>query len=203
MVMDESQARRDQISAYIREADARLDYLEAQARVQDAREEMREIVNLRERRERWQQKLSDAGRSGREAWDELRRGVESEWQDFRRAIDDVNRRYSMWDAARERRFNARLDEAQALLRQSTARDAEVFAAARGSMGSAAQDLRRKTDDARAAYDAWRDRRTDERLQQRLSDAELELVVAYERIVAANRELDRQRAGREGGSFSNP
>ncbi|MGH7470326.1 MAG: hypothetical protein ACRENP_20475 [Longimicrobiales bacterium] len=197
--MSEDQAKRDEISAYIREADARLDYLEAQARAQDAGEEMKEIVHLRERRERLQQKLSDAGRSGRETWDELRRGVEGEWQDFRRAIDDVNRRYSLWDAARERRFSARLDEAQALLRQSTARDAEVLAAARGGLGSATQDLRRKADDARSAYDAWRDRRTDERLQQKLNDAELELVVAYERTVAASRDLERNRSDGDRGT----
>jgi hypothetical protein len=195
--MAREQEQRDEINAYIREADARLEFLEAQARAQAATGEVRDLSDLRERRERLRQKLSAAGERGKGAWEDFREGVEREWQDFRGAIDDVNRKYSAWDAARERRFAARLDEAQALLRQSTARDAEVFAAARGEMGTATQNLRRKAEDARAAYDAWRDQRTDERLQQRLNDAELELVVACEKIEAASRDLKRQREGPTG------
>ena len=205
--MDREQEQRDEINAYIREADARLDYLEAQARAQDTGSEMEDLSRLRERRERLRQKLTDAGERGKGAWQDFREGVETEWRDFRRAIEDVNRRYSEWDAARERRFNARLDEAQALLRQSSARDAEVFAAARGAAGSATQNLRRKTEDARSAYDAWKDRRTDERLQERLNDAEMELVVACEQVESATRDAESREAvwskDREPGGGNGP
>src|SRR5262245_45211646 len=102
---------RDQLDAMIREADARLDVLEAQARARDAKEATGGMSGLKEKRERLRRGLEEARRRGGEAWDQFRGKAEGEWRDFRRSIDDVERKYSSWDAARERRFNARVDQA--------------------------------------------------------------------------------------------
>ena len=197
--MGKEDAKRDEMDAYIREADARLRYLEAQARAHEASEEMEEISDLRARRQRLQDRVSSIPERGREAWDDLRRGLEDEWREFRRAVDDVHSRYSDWDSARERRFNARLDEASALVAQWTAKAAQFSASTRGRISDASEDLKRKSDNARAAYNVWRDQRQDERLQRKLDDAELDLEAAYDRLERASREVE-QRKGQEGGDW---
>ena len=191
--MSREDANRDEMEAYIREADARLRFLEAQARAHEASEEMEEISGLRERRQRLHDQVSSIPSRGRETWEDLRRGLEDEWREFRRAMDDVHRRYSEWDAARERRFNARLEEASALVAQWTARGAQLTASARGRISDASEELKRKSENARVAYQAWSDQRTDERLQRRLDDAELDLEAAYDRLERASREVAQRQS----------
>jgi hypothetical protein len=190
--MDQDRAHRDELDAQIREADARLDQLEAHARANKANEEMDDVSGLRDRREHLQERLTNAKTRGGEAWDDFRRGAQSEWQDFRRSIDDAHHKYSAWDAARERRFNARIDEANALLMRWSAQDDEVAAELRIEISKVTQDLQRKSRDAQHAYDAWRDQRSDDRLQRRLDDAERDLDAAYRRVETATSDLDQER-----------
>jgi hypothetical protein len=180
--MNTQQAYTDRLDAQMRAADARLDQLEAAARAHNAQAEMDEVSGLRARRDRVRQQVADARKA---AWDDseaLRRRVDADWTDFRRSVADAHGRYTAWDAARERRFNARLDQADAALRESAAADADVAAGGRAQIAEAQNELRDSAAAARQKFAAWREQRTDQG-QRALDDAELQLEEASNRYAA--------------------
>lgn len=144
-----------------------------------------------------QQQVADARQELRDDTDALRRRVDSDWTDVRRDIADAHNRYTAWDTARERRFNAHLDEADAVLREAGAQASGGAADARGRMTDAQQDLRDNAAAARQSYDAWRERRSDQELQRKLNDAELELEEASNRYAAARENV--QQRGQQAGA----
>jgi hypothetical protein len=192
--MDTQQAYTDRLEAQMRASDARLDQMEAAARARDARAEMDEISGLRARRDRVRQQVADARKSLGDDAETLRRQVDADWTDIRRRIADAHSRYTAWDEARERRFNAHLDEAEAALRESGARDAEAAAGGRAQVAEAQQELREKAAAARREYDAWRGERTDQARQRKLDDAELELEEASNRYAAALAGVSQRGSG---------
>lgn len=191
--MQNQDAYAARMDAQMRAADARLDQMEAQARARDARAEMDEISGLRVRRDKVRQQLDDVKREGRADLETARRQMEDSWTAFRSSMVESHRRYVAWDDARERQFNAHLDEIDGALAESAARDAEVAADARIDLAEARQELGDKAAAARQSYSAWRDRRQDQKLQNRLDEAELELDEASNRYMAA-RELASRGAG---------
>jgi len=189
--MASQQADSARLEAQMRAADARLDQMEAAARARNARGEMDEISGLRARRDRVREEVAEAREALRGNMDAARQRVDADWTDLRSRITDAHSRYSAWDAARERRFNAHLDEAEAALREQGAKDAEVGADIRGQIADARQELRDKAAAAHRSYDAWRERQTDRELQRELDYAELELEEASSRYAVA-REAVSQR-----------
>jgi hypothetical protein len=181
--MDTEKAYADRLEAQMRTADARLDEMAAAARARNAKAEMDEISGLRAQRDRVSQHVADARKKMRGDWEAVRREVEAEWTGFRRSVNDAHTKYTAWDSAREQRFNAHLDQADAALRRSAAQDAEVAADARVQLADANDELKSKADSARQSYKAWRERRADEKLLGQLSDSELELDEAYTRYAA--------------------
>ncbi|HSL70488.1 MAG TPA: hypothetical protein VK864_09615 [Longimicrobiales bacterium] len=111
----------EKYDAQFREADAKLDALQAQAEARHAQEDMDEISGLRAAKERARQKLAELKVSASENYESTKRAVEHAVNDLEVGISKVSERYSSWDSARERRFNARLDEAEAKLRGWKAR----------------------------------------------------------------------------------
>lgn len=182
MDMQEGYAAR--LEAQMRAADARIDQMEAQARARHAQAEMDEVSGLRARRDQIRKQVVNARQELRGDWEAVRSRVDHDWAGFRRDVENVHSRYTAWDAAREQRFNAHLDEARAALRESAAKDAETAADVRIEITRAQQELRDKAEKARRSYDAWNQRRTDEQRQQALNDAELELDEAKFRYSAA-------------------
>jgi len=178
--MDTEKAYADRLQAQMRTVDARLSEMEAAARARNARAEMDEISGLRAQRDRVSQHVADARKKMRDDWEAVRREVDAEWTGFRRSVNDAHTKYTAWDSAREQRFNAHLDQADAALRRSAAQDAEVAADARVQLAEAGDELKSRTDAARRDYKAWRERRADEKLLGQLSDSELELDEAYAR-----------------------
>jgi DNA repair exonuclease SbcCD ATPase subunit len=176
----------DKLQAQMRAADARLDQLEAAARARRAQSEMDEISGLRAQRDRVQKRVAEARQQAQEDWRAVRQEVEPEVQNFRKAIADANDRYSAWDQAREKHFNARLDEADAALRRSTAQDAELAADTRDRIAEAREELKAKSDEARRNYASWRERRNDTAAVRSLNSAELELDEALDRYALAIR-----------------
>ena len=193
--MDTQEAYAARIEAQMRAADARLDQMEAQARARDARAEMDEISGLRARRDQFRQQLAAARKELRDDWEAVRARVDTGWADLRRSMSVSYSRFTAWDEARERRFIANLDEAEGTLRESAAKDAEVAADLRVGLAEAQEELRNKAAAARRSYDAWRERRTDEKLQGKLDDAELELEEASNRYGAALERVSQRGAGR--------
>ena len=194
--MDTQQAYAARLEAQMRAADVRLDQMEAQARARDARAEMDEISGLRARRDKIRQQLATARKELRDDWEAVRRRVDTDWTEFRRSVAESHSRFTAWDDARERNFVAHLDEGEGALRESAARDAEVAADMRVELAGAQQELREKVAAARQSYDAWRERRKDEKLQRKLDDAELELEEASNRYAAAVEGMSQRGSGRK-------
>jgi hypothetical protein len=176
--MDTEQAKAERLRARVRTADARLNELEASARARNARAEMDEIVRLREQRKSFERRLDDARDTPATSADATRREFEDDWNDFRRSLADAAS-HSAWDDARERRFNAHLDEIDAAVRRSSAQDAEVAAEARVQIAQAREDVKARLASARKKFESWRARRADEAAIRNLNASELELDEAFE------------------------
>ena len=182
--MDSDNVYADRLQAQMRAADARLEELEASARARNAQGEMNEISGLRARREQVRQRLADVRQKSRDDWQSVRRELDIEWSNFRQAIADAQGRYAAWDQAREKRFNAHLDEAEAALRRSAAEDAVVAADIRIRIAETRDGLKAKAAAARRNYQAWRERRSDERAIRDLNASELELDEALDQYAMA-------------------
>jgi hypothetical protein len=193
--MTSQPADRDRLEAQMRAADARLDQMEAAARARNAQGEMNEISGLRARRDKVRQQLAAARKEMQNKAEEMRQHADADWSSVRRDIANAHSRFSTWDNARERRFNAHLDEAAGALRESQAKDAETAANVRAQLADARQELQNKVAEARRHYEAWREQRTDQGRQRALDTAELELEEASNRFAATreNAEQPGQRA----------
>jgi hypothetical protein len=172
------------LEAQLRVVDARIDQMEAQARASNAKAEMDEISGLRARRDRLNEQLATARKELKDDWDAVRKRVGANWAEFRRDVTQRHSRFNAWDEARERRFIAHLDEAEAGLRESAAADAEVAADVRVGLKDARRELGEKAAAARQNYEAWREKRSDKKTQEKLDDAELELEEASYQYAAA-------------------
>ena len=192
--MDTQEVYAARIEAQMRATDARLDELEAQARARNAQAEMDEISGLRARRDQFRQQLASARKTAHDDWEAFRRRVDTNWNDLRRDVAERHSRFIAWDDARERKFVARIDEAEAALRKSAAVAREVAADVRLEIGEAQQELRDRIAAARESYDAWRSRQKAEKLQRKLDDAELELDEASNRHTAALGDVRQHRSG---------
>ncbi|HEX6748316.1 MAG TPA: hypothetical protein VF092_13550 [Longimicrobium sp.] len=188
--MDTWQTYADRLDAQMRAADAQLDELEAGARARDAQTEMDEISGLRERRDRVRQQVADARREAQDDSEVLRSRVDQDWSAFRRSVADAHNRYTDWDAARERRFYARLDQADAVVREEVAAEDELAARASARIAGARDELRDRAAEARRKYDAWRERQEDQVRRRALDDAALELEEASHRYASALADVQR-------------
>jgi len=101
--------------AEVREADGKLKVLQAQAEARKARADMEEISGLAAARERVKQDVADLKQKAAADYAATKSAVEKEIKDLQADIQRVSDRYTAWDAAREREFNADLDEAEAKL----------------------------------------------------------------------------------------
>jgi hypothetical protein len=182
--MESEQDYADRIQAQMRALDARIDEVEAAARARNASDQMNEVSGLRRVRDRVRQHLADVKQHTQDDWQTTRSELEGEWNEFRRSVSDAHSRYVAWDEAREQRFNAHLDEADAALRRSAAEDAVVAAGVKARVSEARNDLKEKTAQARRTYDTWRKHREDEKLLRTLDESELELDEAFDRFSAA-------------------
>jgi hypothetical protein len=188
--MDTEKAYAERLQAQMRTADTRLDEMEAAARARNAKAEMDEISGLRAQRDRVSKHVADVKKQMRDDWQAVRGEVDAEWTDLRRSIADAHTKYTAWDGAREKRFNAHLDQADAALRRSAAEDAEVAADARVQLAEASDDLKSKAASAHRNYDAWRAQRADEKLLAKLDDSELELDEAYARYTVVLEQVQK-------------
>lgn len=184
--MNTDQAYEQRLQAQLRAADARIDELDAAARARHAQAEMDEISGLRSHRDRVRELLDNMGQVAREDRDALRAQAHDNWVSLQRSLADANAKYGAWDDARERRFNAHLDEADAVLRRATAHELEAASDARAEILASRDDLKSKVAEARRNYDAWRQQRADKAAVRELSAADSDLDEAIERYAWAVR-----------------
>jgi hypothetical protein len=186
--MNTDQAYQQRMQAQLRAADARIDELDAAARAHKAQGEMDEISGIRARRDRFRQLLDDMDAVKEEDKQALRDQARDDWRNLRQAVADAHTRYLAWDSAREDRFNAHMDQAEAALRRSQAEDQIVAADVRENIESCRDDLKASMDRAKDRYKAWRSRRDDRQAIEALNDADLELDEAIENYAWAARGL---------------
>ena len=185
-LMNTDQAYELRLQAQLRAADARIDELDAAVRARHAQAEMDEISGLRAHRDRVRKLLDNMGQVAREDRDALRAQAHDDWMSLRRSLADAKAKYGAWDDAREKRFNAHLDEADAVLRRATARELEATADTRTEILASREALKAKVAEARRNYDDWRQRRADKAAIRELSAADADLDEAIERYAWAVR-----------------
>jgi hypothetical protein len=106
----------ERFEAQVKEAEARLKVLQAQAEARDAGRDMDEISGLAAAKERVKQEVSSMKRQASADYASAKRTIEQGITALQADIARVSQRYNAWDAARERQFYARLDEADARLK---------------------------------------------------------------------------------------
>ena len=119
----------EKFEAEVREADARLQVLKAQAEARKAKVDMDEISGLATAKERVSKNIADLKQKAATDRAATKQQVEKSVEELKAGIERVNERYSAWDTARERRFYARLDEADAKLAAWKARGDQKIAKA--------------------------------------------------------------------------
>jgi len=184
--MNTDQVYEQRLQAQLRAADARIDELDAAARARNAQAEMDEISGLRAHRDRVRELLDNMGQVAREDRDALRAQAHDDWVSLQRSLADANAKYGAWNDAREKRFNAHLDEADAVLRRASAHAQEASADTRAEILASRDDLKAKVAEARRNYDAWRQQRADKAAIRELSAADADLDEAIERYAWAVR-----------------
>ncbi len=105
-----------QFDAEVKEAEAKLKVMQAQAEQRKAKQEMDEISGLAAAKERVKKSVAEMKQQAAADYAATKSNVERELKDLQVGIRQVDERYTAWDAARERRFYAKLDEAEARLK---------------------------------------------------------------------------------------
>lgn len=167
-----------QMEAQLHEADARLDVLQAQAKAHNAQQEMDEISGVRRRRDQARQKLDELKQGAKGNLEKARHDASTAFRELQVEIERVKDRYSVWDEARERRFEARLDEIQAKLKLWKAKGDQKRAEHGMKRHDALADLETRFEAARARHAEWRAHRHDQKAEAALDDASQHLDKAY-------------------------
>lgn len=106
----------ERFEAQVREADARLKVLTAEAEARKAKSDMDEISGLTATKERVKARIADMKQRASADYAATKQDVERGISELQTGIKRFDERYSAWNAARERRFYAQLDEAEARLK---------------------------------------------------------------------------------------
>ena len=102
--------------AEVKEAEAKLKMMQAQAEARKARAEMDEISGLTATKEQVKKDIAKFKERTTADYSIAKGALQEEVKRFQADISRVADKYTTWDSARERRFYARLDEAEARLK---------------------------------------------------------------------------------------
>lgn len=178
----------EKLEAEVKEAEATLKLLQAQAQARKARQDMDEISGLTAAKERVKKDLAAMKRQAAGDYAVTKQAVQDEIQALKAGIERASERFTAWDTAREQRFYARLDEAEARLKVWTAQADQK----RAERGMQARDelatLQEKIALARARVAEARHEKHRAKSQAALEDAAQHFDEAYE---AATRRYDRK------------
>jgi hypothetical protein len=167
------------LDAEFHESEARLDILEAEAHARKARDEVREIAALQTTKAKAGRMILELRERTTDSVDAIRREVESLLRELERGIERVSNRFAAWDAARERRFSASLDAAEAKLARWRTQERQRT----GMNGLPAHDLITTLTEGiatgRARLADWQHERHDRHAQEALEDAARDFDAAYD------------------------
>lgn len=102
--------------ADVREAEGQLKLLQARAEARKAKTDMEEISGLTAAKERAKRNVAEIKSKVSAEYEASKRELEAEIRDLKAGIKRFGDRFEAWDEARDRRFNARLDEAEAKIK---------------------------------------------------------------------------------------
>lgn len=163
--------------AQIQEADSRLKVLKAQAEAKKAKADMDEISGLTIAKEQVKKDIAQAKQFAADDYSQTKKDFEQAKKNADRGLKDlqarinrVSERYSKWDDARERLFNARLDEADAKMKIWKAQAARDRAQDSRDAKAALATLDENIALARASAATARVEHYDAKSQQALEDA---------------------------------
>jgi molybdopterin converting factor small subunit len=185
----------EKYDAQLREADASLKVLAAKAEARKAKADMDEISGLTAAKEQVRQDIdafkkfaaADYAQTKKDA-EQLQRKIDTRVQDLQARIERASDRYSAWDDARERRFNARLDAADAEVKFWKSKADQQRAQNAIDSHNALATLEEKIATARARAAEAKRERYSAKSQQALEDADRYFAQAYD--AAAKRYADR-------------
>ena len=106
----------ERLEAEVKEAEAQLKVLRARTEARMAKEDMDRISGLATAKERVKKQIAEMKRQAGETYATRKREAEEGITALKADLQRLNERYTAWDAARERQFYARLDEAEAKLK---------------------------------------------------------------------------------------
>ena len=177
--------------AQVQEADARLKVLKAQAEAKKAKADMDEISGLNAAKEQVKKDIAQAKKFAaddyaqtKKDFEQAKKNADRGLKDLQIKIDRVSERYAAWDDARERLFNARLDEADAKMKIWKARADKDRAQDARDAKAALATLEEKVAIARASAAEARREHYNAKSQQALEDAARYFDQAY--VAAAKR-----------------
>jgi len=163
--------------AQLQEADARLNILKAQAEAKKARADMDEISGLTAAKEQVKRDIAQAKKFAADDYAQTKKDFQTAKQNADRGLKDlqtrinrVSERYNAWDEARERQFNARLDEADAKVKLWKVQAAKDRAQDARDAKAALATLEEKVALGRASAAEARRERYNAKSQQALEDA---------------------------------
>ena len=167
------------LDAEFKEAEAKLQVLQAKAEARKAKADMNEISGLAAAKEQVKKDIADMKRQTATNFSAAKLNAEQGLKDLQAKIQRASDRYNAWDEARERHFNARLDEAEAHLKiwKAKADQKRVEQSMKRQDDLAKLEEKIATARARAA-EARRERYT-EKAVDALNDAESYFEQAFE------------------------
>ena len=179
MTTSQTDLTAEKLDAEFREAEAKLQVLRARVEARKAKADMDEISGLTEARDRVKKEIADMKRQAASDYKAARLNAEKALKELQVRIQRASDRYAAWDEARERRFDARLDEAEAHLRVWKAKADQKRVEQTVKQHDALASLEEKIALARARVaQARRDHYT-EKAVEALNDAETYFEQAFE------------------------
>jgi phage shock protein A len=167
------------LDAEVREAEGRLQAMQARAEARKAKAEMDEISGLTAAKERVKKEVASLKQQAAADYAATKHMVEQDIKALQADIQRVSEKYTAWDAARERRFYAQLDEAEARLKvwkaQAQRKQAEHTMKAKDDLATLEEQIAL----ARASAAAARSQRYSAEAWAALEDAARHFDEAYD------------------------
>lgn len=179
MTTSQTELLAEKLDAEFREAEAQLKVLKAKAEARKAKSDMDEISGLTVAKERVSKDIADMKQHAATVSTAAKQNAEQGLKELQVNIQRVSDRYSAWDEARLRRFNARLDEADARVKSWKAKADQKHVEHEVKRHDDLAKLEEKIATARARGAEARRERYSEKAQEALFDAERYFEQAFD------------------------
>lgn len=177
--MSERDLQERKWDAEFRAADAKLEAIHADAKAREATEEMAAVLDVRAKWDAARAKFAELRRSATIKLEESQVTANLAMREFDDALDRLGDRFAAWDDLRRQRFDARLDQANAKLREWKAR-AEKEGVELGLKGrDALAKLEEEVALARARLAEWERDRHERKAEEALREAARHFDEAYD------------------------